>query len=452
MDYGFASAAKTLGMPVHFIARRINTHFYQALVPVTNDHAALAAIEQQAEQRLGAAVGRFGAAWQEEYFPEIIRYVADWEAFDLHGATMPQIVAHLDVSLTRVKRLMEIHFLLAIPMLLGMSLFDELYADLFGVGDAFAAYTLLQGFDNKTIEANRALWKLSRTARTSGTARRVLEEQATAQVIPTLEGSAEGRAFLAELRAYLETYGKRGNTWFMLAETPWIDDPTPVIRTLKDYITQPERDPDAEMAALAAAREAAVAHARAQLQGYPQSVAGQFEGLLQAAQTGTVLQEDHNFWIDYRSTYEMRQIIGEFARRFVVAGAIDTEDDVFFLTFDEIRATAEALPEQKQQAVVTERRAETTRLAARLAASSAGRRSRRPNRACCGATRGRAVSRAARRGSFILSRRQTNSGPATSSLRRRPRRRGRRSSRRQRRSSPIRAASSATARSSRGST
>jgi phosphohistidine swiveling domain-containing protein len=350
-------------MPVHFIARRINTHFYQALVPVTNDHAALAAIEQQAEQRLGAAVGRFGAAWQEEYFPEIIRYVADWEAFDLHGATMPQIVAHLDVSLTRVKRLMEIHFLLAIPMLLGMSLFDELYADLFGVGDAFAAYTLLQGFDNKTIEANRALWKLSRTALTSGTARRVLEEQATAQVIPTLEGSAEGRAFLAELRAYLETYGKRGNTWFMLAETPWIDDPTPVIRTLKDYITQPERDPDAEMAALAAAREAAVAHARAQLQGYPQSVAGQFEGLLQAAQTGTVLQEDHNFWIDYRSTYEMRQIIGEFARRFVVAGAIDTEDDVFFLTFDEIRATAEALPEQKQQAVVTERRAEMARFA-----------------------------------------------------------------------------------------
>lgn len=363
MDHGFASAAKALGMPVHFIARRINTHFYQALVPITTDHAALAEIEQQVEQHLGAAVGRLGATWQEEYLPEIMRSIADWEAFDVRRATTPQLVAHLDMSLTRVKRLMEIHFLIAIPMLLSMSLFDELYTDLFGTGDTFAAYTLLQGFDNKTIEANRALWKLSRTALASSTARRVLEEQATGDVIPSLEGSAEGRAFLAELRAYLEIYGKRGNTWFRLAETPWITDPTPVIRTLKDYITQPEGDPDTEMAALAAAREAAIAQARAQLQGYPQSVVGRFEGLLQAAQIATVLQEDHNFWIDYRSTYEMRRILCEFARRFVAAGVIATEDDIFFLTFDEIRAAAEALPERKQHTVVAERRAEMARFA-----------------------------------------------------------------------------------------
>jgi rifampicin phosphotransferase len=362
MDYGFANAAKALGMPVHFIARRINTHFYQALVPITTDHAALEEIESQVEQRLGAAVGGFGAAWQEEYLPEIQRSIADWEAFDLRGATTPQLVAHLDTSLIRTKRLMEIHFLLAIPMLLGMSLFDELYTDLFGNGDTFAAYTLLQGFDNKTVEANRALWELGRTALASDTVRRVLEEQATAQVIPTLEGSAEGRIFLADLRAYLETYGKRGNTWFMLAETPWIDDPTPVIRTLKDYITQPERDPDTEMAALSAARETALVQVRAQLQGYPQSVTGQFEGLLQAAQTGTVLQEDHNFWIDYRSTYEMRRVIREFGRRFAAAGVIDTEDDLFFLTFDEIRAAA-ALPERTQQAVIAERKAEMAHFA-----------------------------------------------------------------------------------------
>lgn len=362
MDHGFASAARALGLPVHFIARRINTHFYQALVPITTDPVALAAIEQQAEQRLGAAVGRFGAAWREEYLPEIMRYVADWEAFDLPGASTPQLIAHLDESLARAQRLMEIHFLLAIPMLLGMSLFDELYTDLFGGDDAFAAYTLLQGFDNKTIEANRALWKLSRAARASDTVRRALEEQATAHVIPALEESPEGRAFLADLRAYLETYGKRGNTWFVLAETPWIDDPAPVVRTLKDYVAQADRDPDEEMAALAAAREAAVAQARARLAGYPQSVSGQFEGLLQAAQTGTVLQEDHNFWIDYRSTYEMRRIIREIARRLVAAGAIDTEDDIFFLTFDEMRDTA-AVPEHTRQAVVAERKAEMARFA-----------------------------------------------------------------------------------------
>lgn len=363
MDHGFASAAKAIGMPVHFIARRINTHFYQALVPVTTDHAAMEAIEQQAEQRLGEAVGGLDTAWREQYLPEIERYIADWEAFDPRSATMPALIAHLDTSLNRAKRLMEIHFRIAVPMLLGMSLFDELYTDLFGGDDAFAAFTLLQGFNNKTIEANSALWRLSRAARASDTVRHVLEEQATARVIPALEDSTEGRAFLAKLRTYLEAYGKRGTTWFRLAETPWIDDPTPVVRTLKDYITQPERDPDTEMAASVATREAAVAVARERLQGYPQSVAEQFEFLLHVAQLGTVLQEDHNFWIDYRSTYEMRRVIREFARRFVADGVIDGEDDIFFLTLDEIRETAEALPEHRRQAVVAERKAEMAHFA-----------------------------------------------------------------------------------------
>jgi len=363
MDLGFRSAAHQHDMPVHFIARRINTHHYQALVPITTDPAALEAIEQRSERTLGAAVGHLGAAWREEYLPEIERYIADWEAFDLPAATMPALIAHLDESIARTTRLMEIHFLIAIPMLLGMSQFDELYTDLFGKGDGFAAYTLLQGFDNKTIEADRALWKLGRLAVASDTTRCVLEERATADVLPALEATAEGRSFLEALRAYLETYGKRSDTWFLLAETPWIDDPAPVVRNLKDYVTQPDRDPDAEMAALAAEREAALAQIREQLQGYPQAVREQFAGLLQAAQTATVLQEDHNFWIDYRSTYEMHRVIREFGRRFASTGVIDTEDDIVMLTFDEIRAVAEALPEDKQQAVAAERRAEMAHFA-----------------------------------------------------------------------------------------
>ncbi|MDQ6602132.1 MAG: PEP-utilizing enzyme [Chloroflexota bacterium] len=364
MDIGFRSAAHQHDLPVHFIARRINTHFYQALVPITTDHAALEAIEQRSERTLGAAVGRLGAAWREEYLPEIERYITDWEAFDLAAATMPALIAHLDESIARTTRLMEIHFLIAMPMLLGMSLFDELYTELFGKGDAFAAYQLLQGFDNKTIEADRALWKLGRVAAASDTARRVLEERATADVLPALEATAEGRSFLEALRAYLETYGKRSDTWFLLSETPWIDDPAPVVRNLKDYVTQPDRDPDAEMAALAAAREAALVEIRARLEGYPQAVRDQFEGLLQAAQTGTVLQEDHNFWIDFRSTYEMRRVVTELGRRFVAAGALDAADDVFYLTFDEIRETADSLPQREPRATVAERKGEMAHFAA----------------------------------------------------------------------------------------
>ena len=39
-----------------------------------------------------------------------------------------------------------------------MSQLDDLYRDLFGANEAFGSYRLLQGFDNMTLEAGRALW------------------------------------------------------------------------------------------------------------------------------------------------------------------------------------------------------------------------------------------------------------------------------------------------------
>jgi phosphohistidine swiveling domain-containing protein len=362
MDLGFTSAARQMDLPVHFIARRINTYYYQALVPFTTDHEEMEAIGKRTEQTIGGAIGRLADAWEQEYLPEIQRYIADWDAFDLRGASLPQLVVQLDTSVARVTRLMEMHFQIAIPMLLAMSLYDELYSDLFGGEDKFAAYALLQGFPNKTVEAGHELWKLSRLAVASDTVRRVLEEDASADVIPALRQSDVGRAFLAELQSYLEAYGKRANTWFILSETPWIDDPTPVIRTLKDYVGQTDHDPDAENAALVAEREKRLAEIRAQLAGYPEQVRGQFEFFLRAAQLSTVLQEDHNFWIDYRGTYELRRVLMEVGRRFAEAGVIDAYDDILYLDYDEIKAAAD-LPNRKQQALVAERKAEMAHFA-----------------------------------------------------------------------------------------
>jgi hypothetical protein len=287
MRLGFSGAAKALDLPIRAESRRFNTYYYEAYIPVTTDPVAYEALAQQAEQTLGAALGTFGAAWRESYLPEIESMIASWESFDLRGAQMPQLVRHLVASLARCARLTAIHFLIGAPMLLGMSLFEELYTDLFG-GSAIDAFELLKGFDNKSVEAGRALWNLSRKARASEAVMRALTERAIDDVIPTLETTDEGRHFLGQLHGYLHAFGKRANIWFLLAETPWIEDPAPVVRTLKEYVAQPDHDVEAELNTLAAAREAAVANARATLSGFPEAVRGQFELLLQAAQTGTV--------------------------------------------------------------------------------------------------------------------------------------------------------------------
>jgi phosphohistidine swiveling domain-containing protein len=159
------------------------------------------------------------------------------------------------------------------------------------------------------------------------------------------------------LQVFLNAYGRRGDTWG-LRLPGWIEDPTSVLRNLKDYVRQPDRDLAAERAALIEERERLVAEIRERLQGYPRQVVGQFEALLKAAQIANVLSEEHGFWIDFSTSYELRLVILELGKRCASAGVIDQPNDVFYLDVDEVRETAATLPNIKRQALVTERKAE----------------------------------------------------------------------------------------------
>src|SRR5205085_165264 len=54
----------------------------------------------------------------------------------------------------------------------------------------------------------------------------------------------------------------------------------------------------------------------------------------------------------------LRRVFLEFGRRFAAAGVVDTPDDVFYLTPDEVRETATALPRLDRRRLVAGRRAE----------------------------------------------------------------------------------------------
>src|SRR5687768_17827003 len=106
-------------------------------------------------------MGRLSEAWNGDFIPEIKQYLAEWETFDLRGASLPELVTHLDAAIARNRRLYEIHMLVWFPMMMAISMFDDLYRDLLGGEGSFNAYRLLQGLENKTVESGRALWQLS---------------------------------------------------------------------------------------------------------------------------------------------------------------------------------------------------------------------------------------------------------------------------------------------------
>jgi pyruvate,water dikinase len=356
---GGNAGMQNAGLPFEVRIKRINTYAYMGMVPKDAPPEAVmkamgllnraapgvfkmmmskvgAGMSKQQEAALNPLVERFESYWLEELLPEMKQHIAYFESCDLRGMSLDQLRAHLAEMFERVERMGALHGVI-MPMLFAMSQFEELYCELFEGATTLDALRLTQGFDNKTMEGDRALWRLSRLALSTPEVHEILTRHAAGEVIPALEKSAASQQFLADLHKWLAYYGQRLNSAFALDVPSWIEDPTPAIQNLQAYVAMPDLRPEMEPAALAAEREKSVAEARAKLAGYPQPIVARFETLLKAAQVAAIVHEDHNFWIDQRLFYHVRRVILEFGGRLAQAGALDAVNDVFYLTPDELQ-------------------------------------------------------------------------------------------------------------------
>ena len=354
---GFTGAFATYGVPLQYNVRLINYYWYFAVGPSIADHSEMPARMQQGSLNVENTVPRLQQLWTEEWLPEVEEHLAYWRTFDLQGATMGDLLTHLDESETRHKRVWHIHFLQTFPVYMAMSQFDDLYQDLFGNENALDAYRLMQGFENKTVEIGREMWRLSRKALAAEEVRSCFEENEAAEILPALSQTEAGRAFLDDLHAFLQEYGRRGEK-IGISFPSWLEEPQAAIRNIQEFVSQPDLDFDLETARLAEARELAVAEAREALKNYPRQVVEQFEAALTYAQQATVISEDHTVFIDFGEIYELRQVIMEFGRRLRAARVIDSVEDVFLLTMDELRETCDGLPSIPRQELVARRKAE----------------------------------------------------------------------------------------------
>ena len=58
---------------------------------------------------------------------------------------------------------------------------------------------------------------------------------------PRSSCTTDGRTFVTELRAFLEYYGQRSAS-LLVSDRSWIEDPTPVVKNLQHYVSQPDPD------------------------------------------------------------------------------------------------------------------------------------------------------------------------------------------------------------------
>jgi pyruvate,water dikinase len=175
-----------------------------------------------------------------------------------------------------------------------------------------------------------------------------------------LQQSPEGLEFLARLRNYLDEYGLRQDL-FDLATPTWREDPSFALASVRSYLAT-ARDARTEYAARAQSAEDALVEARNRLALFPEAVRGQFEAMLQSARHAVFLQEEHNFYIDQQGIALLRLFFLRVGERLTRDDWLTAPDDIFMLTFDEVRSiaadmtTAEAI--RRTHLLVQERRQE----------------------------------------------------------------------------------------------
>src|SRR3990172_12545026 len=194
------------GLPFQIRVERFNTYPYMGMLPKAAPREAVmkamgmlnraapgvfklmmgkvgAGMSKQQEAALIPIVERFEAYWLDELLPEIKQHIAYFESCDLRGMSLDQLRAHLAEAVKRGERMGALHGVV-LPMLFSISQFEELYRELFEDASTLDALRLTQGFDNKTMEGGRALWRLSRVALATPEVYAILAGHAAGDVVP----------------------------------------------------------------------------------------------------------------------------------------------------------------------------------------------------------------------------------------------------------------------------
>jgi len=357
-DHGVNHGARRYDLPFRSTARRFWTYHYDADGPYERTETDAAVREARMEEVLDG----LQATWDERWAPAIHGALDAWSTFDLRGATLEELIAHFDAGWQRAHELWAIHFEIVMPLGRAWGAFVELYGELFEPDGVLPAHELLQGIDTLTTLSGRRLWALRDVALRVPGAAETFASEAPADVLPALERLPNAQPLLEAIHDYLATFGQRTPT-LGLAVPTLVEDPTPVVATLKQALASPDRDLERDHSELARVRERRTEEARAALRGYPAPVRDEFERRLAVARTATRLSEDHNYLIDFRSTAELRRVFLELGRRFEVAGVLADAGDVVHLTPGEVRETALYLPDLDRRGLVEERKAELARYA-----------------------------------------------------------------------------------------
>jgi phosphohistidine swiveling domain-containing protein len=302
--------------------------------------------------------------WQEEAHPHYVEKANRWREKDI--ASLP--ASELLVGINELVDAFAHHLGALMASTMGPSagsetLFTYVYEKLIQREGDPSAPTFLLGYDSIPIQGEKALYDLAIWCKGHDSLTDFLIETSSEQIVSQLDESQPPQGvevsvweeWRLRFKDYLDKYGYSVYDMDYAKPLP-MDEPAPLIETLKLFVTGRGRSPYERQEAYREQREQAVDATRARLRGFKRWA---FEKTLGIAQTRVPLREDGitELGLGYPV---LRELLRELGRRFVTAGAIQEANDIFWLEQAEVESMVEALESNQalddMKEIVQERR------------------------------------------------------------------------------------------------
>jgi pyruvate,water dikinase len=274
--------------------------------------------------------------WREEIMSEVRGFDEHYLVTDFESMSADELVAELERLVDVRVRCGQLHTMATLPWWMGMMNLIGTVRELTG-GDDLAALRLVQGYGNKSVEAGKALWRLSRLAGSIPETRDALLTLANAPASKQLAALADKREaapFLEEFRTFLDVFGWRSGLFEFSAPT-WFEDPAVPLDQVRAFLAMPDYDFEAEQRKQADERERYVSETMAPLQPEQRK---RLQAAIDAAVDAAPILEDHNYYIDQRVGVLPRRLVLAAGRRLTSSDALAEPAEVFYLRRDELRS------------------------------------------------------------------------------------------------------------------
>jgi phosphohistidine swiveling domain-containing protein len=334
--------------PAGGLVQRMGGPFlYEGEVPITSQWE-IGYRAARIEKNMPKFLGNFDAIWEERKW-ELEMGLGYFETYDFSGKSLAEIGQYIVDARTFNTRAWEIHFEIMYPLL---AIYLQLYGLCAGNGiDPGNIAKMLQGRDSKIMETDRAMWDLADEAKRLGIVE--LFDREPDQIREALS-KAGGNAsiWLTKFDDFLKEYGWRTEGIADINIPSWIEDQSSPLGQLRNFVQMDERhDFDSSLEDSHRERDEAIDAARSKLNG------GELAGFNELLGICTVANfawwnEDHNYYIDLRSSIPMRR--GALAAAEAVGA--DTYDDTTFLFYPELLEVCRGDVEWKdKQSIATAR-------------------------------------------------------------------------------------------------